>query len=245
MQKEFQTFDVLGIPISAVNLQIASDALLRWSLDDRGRYVGAREVASVMAMHDDPKLLAVANGAAMNLPDGMPMVWIGKRRGFDVERASGPDFMFKMLAESPENGLKHYLFGGKEGVAEKLVEQLSPDVRSRIVGTFCPPFRAMTTEETSVAIQMIRESGADVVWVGMSSPKQDVWMAENHKQLPVTMVGVGAAFDFLSGAVPRAPLWMQRSGLESVFRLLTDFRRLWRRYLILAPKFVLKMLTTR
>lgn len=242
MQEDFDTYDVLGIPISVVTLQGAADAVERWAGDTRGRYVGVREVASVMAMHDDPELLSVARGADMNLPDGMPLVWIAQKRGLDVTRACGPDLMEKMLREGDETGLKHFLYGGKEGVADKLANRFRTEVPGvQIVGTYCPPFRPLTPEEDAEVIQMILDSGADVVWVGLSSPKQDVWMARHVDKLPVTMLGVGAAFDFLSGEVPRAPKWMQRSGLESVFRLMTDFRRLWRRYLILAPKFVVKV----
>ncbi|WP_300515137.1 WecB/TagA/CpsF family glycosyltransferase [Aliiroseovarius sp.] len=234
---------MLGIPISVVTLDTAAEALVRWAGDERGRYVGAREVASVMAMHEDPELLAVTRGADMNLPDGMPLVWIARRRGLPVSRAGGPDLMERMLREGGENGLKHFFYGGKEGVADKLADRFRREVPGvQIVGTYCPPFRRLTAEEDARVVAMVRESGANVVWVGISSPKQDVWMAEHVDQLPVTMLGVGAAFDFLSGEIRRAPGWMQKSGLESVFRLMTDFRRLWHRYLVLAPRFVFKVL---
>lgn len=242
MQEDFDTYDVLGIPISVVTLDDAAAAIEHWAEDNRGRYVGAREVASIMAMHDDADLLEVARGAAMNLPDGMPLVWIGRWRGLDVRRACGPDLMEKMLLEGPKTGLKHFLYGGKDGVAAQLAEKFRARVPGvQIVGFHSPPFREPTLQEEVETVRMIRDSGADIVWVGISSPKQDVWMARNVDRLSATMIGVGAAFDFLSGAKPRAPKWMQRSGLEFSFRLMTDFRRLWRRYLVLAPLFVLKV----
>jgi len=239
-QSDFQSYDVLGIPISVVNLETAEKALVRWSGDTRGRYVGVREVPSIMIMHDDPKLKEISRNADMNLPDGMPIVWIGKRKGLPVERTCGPDFMEHMLLSNSANGLKHYFFGGKEGVADKLKATFRErNAGVQIVGTCCPPFRQLTEQEDQKMVQDILDSKADVVWVGMSSPKQDVWMAEHVSKLQGTLIGVGAAFDFHSGEVKRAPKWMQKTGLESLHRLTRDPRRLWKRYLILAPLFVI------
>ena len=244
MTQEFANYDVCGIPISAVTPEIASEALIRWAKDDIGRYVGVREMASVMAMYDDPYYLDVARNAAMNVPDGMPLVLIGKKRGYQVERTCGPDLIEKIMLEHDQNKLKHFFYGGKEGVADKLAEvfrERAPGVQ--IVGTYCPPFRPLTPEEDREVIDMIEKSGADIVWVGISSPKQDVWMYEHVNVLPVTMLGVGAAFDFHSGEVRRAPIWMRKSGLEFLHRLISEPKRLWRRYLILGPKFLFKVAT--
>lgn len=240
------SYDVLGVPITVTSLQGAADTLVGWSEDKRGRYVGVREGASIMAMREDPALLAITRGAAMNVPDGMPLVVIGKMRGLPVSRACGPDLMEKMMLEGPRNGLKHFFYGGKEGVADKLAARFrerAPGVQ--IVGTYCPPFRPLTPEEDEDVTRRIIESGADIVWVGISSPKQDVWMAEHVDRLPVTMIGVGAAFDFHSGEVERAPKWMQKSGLEWLHRLMSEPKRLWKRYLIQAPKFVWAVSTSR
>ncbi len=125
------------------------------------------------------------------------------------------------------------------GVAERLAARFAG--RAQIVGTYCPPYRPLTAAEEAEVIGRIRDSGADVVWVGISSPRQDVWMARHAGALSATLIGVGAAFDYLSGARPRAPRWMQKAGLEWLFRLLTDFRRLWPRYLIRAPRFVIRL----
>ena len=201
--------------------------------------MGVRDVASVMAMHADPALLAVSRRTAMNVPDGMPLVSIGRRRGLPVERACGPDLMERVLMEGAGTGLKHFFYGGKEGVADLLARRFRARNRGiEIVGTFSPPFRPMTPEEDAEIVRMIRASGADIVWVGISSPRQDLWMDAHLGRLPVTMIGVGAAFDFHAGTVRRAPGWMQRANLEWLFRLLSEPRRLWRRYLVLAPKFV-------
>lgn len=242
MQPEFATYDVLGIPISVTDLDSASAAILQWKDDARGRAVGVREVASLMAMQADPALIAISKRTAMNVPDGMPLVWIGKYRGLPVERTCGPDLMEKVIADGVSRGVRHFFYGGKIGVAEALADRfrsLVPGVE--IVGTHCPPFRSLTPDEDSLVVKTINDSGADVVWVGVSSPKQDIWMDEHLDRLSATMVGVGAAFDFHSGAVQRAPVWMQRNGLEWVHRLWSEPRRLWRRYLILAPHFIWKV----
>jgi len=243
MTEKFATYDVLGVPISVVNVESAAFEIAGWKHDRRARSVGVREVASIMAMRQTPELLAISHRTTMNLPDGMPLVWIGKLFGLPVSRTCGPDLFEKVMLESPRTGLKHFLFGGKEGVAEKVADVFrarAPGIE--IVGTYCPPFRQMTESEDAAVVEMILQSGADIVWVGMSSPKQDIWMDTHLDRLPLCMIGVGAAFDFHSGAVRRAPQWMQKAGLEWLHRLITEPRRLWRRYLVMAPKFIWLMI---
>lgn len=243
-QPTHQTFDVLGIPIMAVSLDSASEIIASWSNDEIGRYVGVREVASTVALSDTPELLKVARGASMNVPDGMPLVWIGKWRGMNVSRTCGPDLMEQMLTKEPGISLKHFLYGGKEGVADTLKNNfLKRSKKLQIVGTHCPPFRELTEEENEAIIEKINASSADVVWVGISSPKQDIWMAKNAHKTRTTMIGVGAAFDFHSGSIKRAPKWMQKTGLEFLHRLWSEPRRLWHRYLILAPRFVWRLMS--
>lgn len=239
-----ESYDVLGIPISVTTPEDSLERIASWARDARGRFVCVRDVASLMACIDEPRLKSLNAEAAMVLPDGMPLVWIGKSRGLPVERTCGPDLFELICRRSPELGLRHYFYGGKAGVAEDLARVCRarfPGIE--IVGTEGPPFRPPTPDEDGATIARIRASGADIVWVGLSSPKQDLWMAEHYDRLPQTLIGVGAAFDFHSGAVRRAPKWMQRSGLEFLHRLLSEPRRLWRRYLVLAPKFVWRVLT--
>lgn len=237
-----ETYKVLGIPIAVTTLDTASATILSWAKDNQGRYVGVRDVASLMVMADDPTLLALSQEADMNVPDGMPLVWIGKSRGLPVQRTCGPDLMELVCCNSPKTGLKHFFYGGKEGVADKLADVFRQRVPGiEIVGTYCPPFRTLSAEEDVQIIRQIKESGADVVWVGVSSPKQDIWMHDHVDALPQTLIGVGAAFDFHTGAVKRAPVWMQRFGLEWLHRLASEPKRLWRRYLVQAPKFVFRL----
>ncbi len=239
-----QGYSVLGLPVSVTNLDHSRDLISSWAKDKKGRFVCVRDVASLMRSVDAPELLALHSDADLVLPDGMPIVWIGKARGLPVDRTCGPDLFHEVCRVSAERGLKHYFYGGKEGVADALARRCReryPGIR--IVGTECPPFRSPTVEEDDATVRRIIASGADIVWVGMSSPKQDVWMHSHVKRLPQTLIGVGAAFDFHSGAVKRAPEWMRPLGLESVYRLMSEPRRLWRRYLVLAPRFVWRVLT--
>lgn len=242
--RPLQSFDVLGIPISVTTPEDSLARIAAWAGDAQGRFICVRDVASLMACVDDPALTALHRDAAMVLPDGMPLVWIGKSRGLSVERTCGPDLFELVCSRSPALGLRHFFYGGKAGVAEELARRCRarfPGIE--IVGTECPPFRPPSAEEDAETLARIRASGADIVWIGLSSPKQDRWMADHVGRLPQTLIGVGAAFDFHSGAVRRAPRWMQRAGLESLHRLMTEPRRLWRRYLVLAPKFLWRVLT--
>ena len=236
-------FDVLGVPVSAVTMAAAAARIERWAGDRTGRFVCVRDVASLMAIAEDPAIAALHRQAAMIVPDGMPLVWIGRKRGLPVERVCGPDLFEDMMRRSAGTGLRHYFYGGKPGVAARLAAR----VRERfpgalIAGTSTPPFRKLGEAEREETLAQIAASGADVVWVGMSSPKQDVWMWQNAHRLPQTLIGVGAAFDFHTGEIARAPRWMQTSGLEWLFRLLSEPRRLWRRYLVVAPRFVWRVM---
>ena len=246
VQEEGTWFDVLGVPVSILTLESAAQRIELWASDDTGRFVCIREVASLMAIRDDPEISVLHRDAAMITPDGMPLVRIGRSRGLPVERVCGPDLIELMMARSAGKGLKHYFYGGQEGVAEEMAARFRsryPDVH--IVGCECPPFRELSPEEIDDTLERIGNSGADIVWVGLSSPKQDVWMWKHHKRLPQTLIGVGAAFDFHSGKIQRAPVWMQKAGLEWLHRLASEPRRLWRRYLILAPRFLLLVLRDR
>lgn len=245
-RSEIERYSVLGIPIAVTSLNGTATLINKWAEDKVGRFIGVRDVASLMVMQADESLVELSNAAAMNIPDGMPLVWIGKHRGLNVSRTCGPDLMKLMLTEKKYNNLCHYFYGGKEGVIEDLIQNmiiLNPELK--VAGSYCPPFRKLSDSENAEVIDSINKSRADIVWVGISSPKQDIWMYDNFKKLNCTLIGVGAAFDFHSGAVKRAPKWMQYSGLEWAYRLASEPKRLWRRYIILAPKFIIKVCMTR
>lgn len=237
----FDSFNVLGVPISAVNLEIAFSNIRDWARDKTGRFICVRDVASLMAITEHPKFSHLHNKASMITPDGMPLVIIGKLRGQEVSRTCGPDLMAYSCAHSEKHGLKHYFYGGKPGVAEAVAKNFKSKYPELIVvGAEAPPMREENEMEPPETIERLRNSGADIIWLGLSSPKQDIWMLNHYQKLPQTIIGVGAAFDFHAGTVKRAPILMQKLCLEWLFRFLQEPRRLYSRYLIAAPKFVFK-----
>jgi N-acetylglucosaminyldiphosphoundecaprenol N-acetyl-beta-D-mannosaminyltransferase len=172
-------------------------------------------------------------------PDGMPLVWIGRLHRQTVERVCGPDFMLALLDRGRELGYRHYFYGGAPGVAELLATRMRERFPGlQIVGLSAPPFRPLSVEEDALATDVINKAGADCVWVGLGSPKQDLWVADHRDRLSApALLAVGAAFDFHAGRKRRAPLWMQRSGTEWLFRLVSEPRRLFRRYTVISLKF--------
>ena len=234
--------DILGVAVSAINLDDAVATIERWIGDRSRNYVCITGVHGVMESRDDPRLRDIHNEAGMVTPDGMPLVWLmrlfGKSR---TNRVYGPDLMRKMTAVSSLRGYRQFYYGGGEGVADKLKQVLgNAHPRLKVVGTLCPPFRELTPEEDQAVIDAINAARPDIVWVGLSTPKQEFWMAKQLGRLEApVIVGVGAAFDFLAGTKRQAPLWMQRNGLEWLFRLCSEPRRLWRRYAYIVPRFTI------
>ena len=194
-----------------------------------------------MSARRNSELQDAVAGAEIATPDGVPLVWALRWTGHpEQQRVYGPELMKKALVESKRLGWKHYLYGSSEetlGRLQDAISDFSPD--AEIVGAVSPPFRELSAAEQEEALERIRASGADVVWVGLGMPKQELWMHSVKQSLPgVAMLGVGAAFDFLAGTVKQAPAWMQRSGLEWLYRLIQEPRRLWRRYIWNNPAYV-------
>lgn len=234
--------DVLGVGVSAVNQRIALATIAAW-IDRRERhYVCITGVHGVMESQRDPALKTIHNQAGMVTPDGMPMVWAHWLHGnAQVGRVYGPDLMLNVGAESIRRGWRHFFFGGGDGVADLLARSLTARFPGLIVaGTHTPPFRPMTDDEDALLVQQINAARPDIVWVGLSTPKQEYWMSRHCDRLnAAALIGVGAAFDFHAGLKKQAPRWMQCSGLEWAYRLCTEPRRLWKRYLINNPLFVM------
>jgi N-acetylglucosaminyldiphosphoundecaprenol N-acetyl-beta-D-mannosaminyltransferase len=233
--------DVLGVRVSAVNMAQALDRIETWIRSRDRHYVCVTGVHGVMESTRDAALRRIHNEAGMVTPDGMPLVWLARHAGHPhVERVYGPDLMLECCRESRARGFRHYFYGGGEGVADRLAARLEARFPGlRVVGTCTPPFRNLTTNEDAETVARINAAGPDIIWVGLSTPKQERWMHAHVGRLhaPV-LIGVGAAFDFHAGLKRQAPRWMQRSGLEWSFRLLSEPRRLWRRYLRNNPAFV-------
>jgi N-acetylglucosaminyldiphosphoundecaprenol N-acetyl-beta-D-mannosaminyltransferase len=240
--------EILGVGVSAVDPESTVAELARWIRADEHHYVCVTGVHGIMESQDDPELLAIHNRSGLTVPDGMPTVWAGHWAGFEsMQRVYGPDLMPAVVAAGVEHGWKHFLYGGGEGVAELLETRLGerfPGVQ--IVGTHCPPFRPLTDQEEDEIVDLINSSGADVVWVGLSTPKQERWMDRMAGRLDANAVlGVGAAFDINADLLHRAPPWVQRIGMEWFYRLIKEPRRLAKRYLKNNPRFVWRVLRHR
>ena len=225
--------DILGVEINAIDMDDAVGAIGGWIRQREPTYVCLVPAHSVMEARRDEEYRRVLNGSGLTTPDGMSIVWLLKLRGHRrVQRVYGPDLVLEVCRASVEAGWSHFFYGGEEGVADDLVSTLESRYPGlRIAGTHSPPFRQLTPAEDAEVSRRIENSGADVVWVGIGSPRQERWIAEHAGKVgaPV-LIGVGAAFDYISGRKPQAPSWMQRAGLEWLFRLATEPRRLWRRY---------------
>ncbi len=238
---------VIGVDISRTNYNEVVNLCEQWAKQRRssqgapGRYICVTSVHGVIMAQDDPKVAHILNSADVATPDGMPVVWalrsFGERH---QQRVYGPTLMLEICGRAADKGMRIFLYGGREDTLPELQKRLLAKFpRLLIAGSYSPPFRALTIEEDRAVVQMIRESDADIVFVGISTPKQERWMFEHRDALPgLTMIGVGAAFDFHAGRTRQAPAWMQRRGLEWLFRLTMEPLRLWKRYLLITPRFL-------
>ena len=230
MNKKLQ---ILNVRVSAINMEKALRTMGEWIDQGQRQYVTVTPAHAIMDCYRHPELRPIFNASGMTTPDGMAVVWLLRLMGEkQVSRVYGPDLVLAACERSLQTGWAHYFYGGAPGVAEKLAGRLCERYPGlRVVGMAAPPFRPLTPEEDEADCRRINASGADIVWVGLGSPRQEVWMSEHLGRLNVpVMVGVGAAFEFLSGTKSQAPRWMQRSGLEWLYRLISEPRRLWRRY---------------
>jgi N-acetylglucosaminyldiphosphoundecaprenol N-acetyl-beta-D-mannosaminyltransferase len=230
-----QRVNILGVGVSAINMDLAVESIDGWIARNEKQYVCVTPVASVVDCLRSDDLRAIFNRAGLVTPDGMPLVWLGRRLGNpQMARVYGPDLMLAVCERAAQRGYRHFFYGGADGVAQELAETLKRRIPgTQVAGTLTPPFRPLTPEEDEAHVRAINESGAHIVWIGLGAPKQEFWMAAHRDRLNAPLlIGVGAAFDFHTGRKPQAPRWMQRSGLEWLFRLATEPRRLWKRYLI-------------
>ena len=233
--------DVLGVGVSAINIGQALDIIDTWVARREQHYVCVTGVHGVMESQRDERLRHIHNAAGLVTPDGMPLVWLSRLRGFqNVDRVYGPDLMLAACDRSIATGHSHFFYGGGDGVADRLADRLSARYPGlRVAGTYTPPFRNLTPDEDQDMVQRVNDAKPDIVWVGLSTPKQERWMYAHTGRLRASaLIGVGAAFDFHSGLKRQAPHWMQRSGLEWMFRMVTEPRRRGPRYLVNNPAFV-------
>jgi N-acetylglucosaminyldiphosphoundecaprenol N-acetyl-beta-D-mannosaminyltransferase len=236
-QDETQTINLLGVRVSALDLPMAVERIEAAVRDRQRGFVCICGAHGLVDSQSDAVLKDAYNKATLVTPDGMPLVWELRRRGYGwAGRVYGPDLMLELFGR----GMRHYLYGATDDTLQRLTRRLKarfPD--AQIVGYLAPPFRPLTPDEEKDVAERINEARPDIVWVGIGAPKQERWMAQMRGRLDAPMlIGVGAAFDFHAGLQKQAPEWMQRSGLEWAYRLLSEPRRLWRRYCRVVPGYL-------
>jgi len=233
------SFQVLGVRVDAVQMSDAVERLRSW-IDDResiARFVAVTGMHGIAESRQSSDFKRVLNAADLVVPDGMPLVWLGRSKGYALRnRVCGPELM-DTFCQVSGSAYRHFFYGGAPGVAEKLAKVLHEKHGICIAGVYTPPFRPLSEAEEKEVASLVQQASPDVLWIGLSTPKQEKWMYEHRYRLNVpVMLGVGAAFDINSGNSHRAPRWMRDCGLEWFYRLSADPWRLWRRYLITIPK---------
>ena len=234
------TVSIIGTPIDELTWESALQQIAAWSARHESRYVCICNVHSVVTASQDATFHEVINAADMATPDGAPVAWMLRQLGFSQQqRINGPDLMWKYCAEAATRRESIFLYGGTPDTLALLQDRLCAAFPGlEIAGAYSPPFRTLTAEEETAAIRLINDSGAGTVWVSLGCPKQEKWMASHRGTIHAVMIGVGAAFDYHAGTIRRAPLWMQYAGLEWLYRLASEPRRLWKRYLVTNTVFV-------
>lgn len=231
---------ILGVHIAAVNMGQVLQFLKRQRKQLSGQYICVSNVHTTVMSYQDPVYCAIQNAAVLALPDGKPLSVLCKRRGYyEAERVTGPDLMLELLKASETEKYRHFFYGSTWEALEVMRERLNTEFPFAVIaGMYSPPFRKLTEEEDSKILEEINHAKPDFVWVGLGAPKQEIWMAEHKGKINGLMVGVGAAFDYFTGSIKRAPVWMQRCSLEWLYRLIQDPGRLWKRYFVTNLKFV-------
>jgi N-acetylglucosaminyldiphosphoundecaprenol N-acetyl-beta-D-mannosaminyltransferase len=233
------SFKLLGIRVDAVQIPGVVSQIERWIGEGRnGRFISVTGMHGLMEAQHSAEFKKILNSSDLVVPDGMPLVWVSRWYGLGLKRrVYGPELMETFFRETGAR-YTHFLYGGAPGVAEDLAAVLHKKYNARVVGTYSPPFRPLTPNEEEDFSAVIARTAPEVLWIGLSTPKQERWMHEHRPNIQVpVMLGVGAAFDFHCGRVRQAPRWMREHGLEWFFRLITEPRRLWRRYLVLGSQF--------
>ncbi|MGB9465815.1 MAG: WecB/TagA/CpsF family glycosyltransferase, partial [Candidatus Acidiferrum sp.] len=236
------SYSVLGVRVDAVQIPEVLLRMEEWIRQRKAcRYIAVTDMHCLMQAQHAASFKKILQDADLVVPDGFPLVWLGRRRGFALRRrVYGPELMERFCEETAPRGYRHYFYGGAPGVAEDLAARLAARFPGlQIAGAYCPPFRPLTQAEDDEVVSLINRACADIVWVGLGAPKQERWMFEHRGRLTApVLVGVGAAFDFHTGRIAQAPRWMREHGLEWLFRLSREPGRLWCRYLIYGTQFV-------
>lgn len=239
-KSDIPTCNIMGVDIAAIDMEWLLDYLNHNIKALAGDYICVSNIHTTVTAYEDEEYRKVQNGGIMAIPDGGPLSSVGNKRGFkNMKRTTGPNLMDEIFKNSLSKGFRHYFYGSTDETLEKMYSVLAnayPGIQ--IVGMYSPPFRPMTEEEDNATIERINETNPDFVWVGLGAPKQEQWMAAHQGKINGLMVGVGAGFDYYAGNIKRAPMWMQKSNLEWVYRLIQDPKRLFKRYWNTNTKFI-------
>lgn len=233
--------NVLGVGIHALTMTTTLEQIAQWIDTNQRQYISMCTVHTVMECQSQAAVRQAVNGAGLATPDGMPLVWLARRLSKQaVTRVYGPDLMLALCEYSVERGYAHYFYGGESGVAAQLGTTLQARFPGlTVAGSYAPPFHPAVVEESPAVIDRINAANPDIIWVGLGTPKQDLWMALHRARLSASvLIAVGAAFNIHTGHLKQAPRWMQRNGLEWFFRLTQEPGRLWYRYMVYNPLFV-------
>lgn len=226
--------------MDAIQIPEVIDRIEQWiSNRSASRFIAVTGMHGVVEAQHDRSFKEILSGADLVVPDGMPLIWFGRRRGYSLKRrVYGPE-LAEGFCRATRAKYRHFFYGGAPGVAEGVAQVLRTQYGICVAGTYSPPFRPLTAEEDAQIVELIHEASPDVIWVGLSTPRQERWMHEHRASLRVpALIGIGAAFDFFTGRVKQAPRWMREHGLEWLFRLWQEPRRLWRRYLLYGAEFL-------
>lgn len=232
-----RAFRILGVRVDAIQIPEVVDQMEQWIANGRTCHcIVFSTLHGISEANKDPEYKRIVNRADRVVADGMPLVWLGRLHGHSMrKRVYGPEVMETFCRETG-SGYRHFFYGGAPGVAAKLAAQLEKQFHIVVAGSCSPPFRELTVEEDNALIGQVHDAVPDVLWVGLGAPKQERWMHDHRLRLRVpVLMGVGAAFDLNCGRLRQAPEWMRENGLEWIFRLLVEPRRLWRRYLFKIP----------
>jgi len=231
---------LVGISIDGTSYNATVKLVMDWSRSLESRYVCIANVHMMMEAFGSLEFRMIIDNADLVTPDGMPLVWMLRLKGErNQPRVYGPTLMLHVLESAAHDKIPVGFYGGAPEVLVSLIQRMQARYDTlNVAFSFSPPFHAMSPEEDADMIEKINQSGARILFVGLGCPKQEIWMAGHRGKVNAVMLGVGAAFDFHSGIKPQAPMWMQKAGLEWLFRLFAEPRRLWKRYLYHNPRFV-------
>lgn len=239
-KEEIPTCNIMGVNIAAINMQWLLDYTDKHLQELSGDYMTVANVHTTVTAYENPDYRAVQNGGVMAIPDGGPLSTVGQKRGHaDMQRTTGPSYMEEIFKLSAEKGWRHYFYGSTEQTLETLREKLNESYPGiQIAGMLSPPFRPLTEKEDADVTEQINSAETDFLWIGLGAPRQEEWMAAHQGRVKGFMVGVGAGFDYFAGNISRAPMWMQKSNLEWLYRLIQEPKRLFKRYFHTNTKFI-------